>query len=81
MNSSGMKIVLSLLLLKNRKLRPGIGSDLLQYIEGIYLSPDIYVTVDCVILDEATIANMLKLNGVLTFQEYADFVFTPFVEQ
>ena len=46
-----MKIALSLLLL-NRKLRPGIESDLLQYVEGIYLSPDVFVTVDCVILDE-----------------------------
>ena len=39
------------------------------------------VDLDCTILDGAAIVNMLKPNGLITFEEYATKQFSKFIEQ
>ena len=67
---------------KNGDLRSGSKSDLIGCLSEVVTAPNNNdVHVDCIILDGAAIVNMLKPNGSLTFQEYADKQFCKFIAQ
>ena len=65
---------------KNGNLRSGKKSDLINCLIREDAADQSTVLVDCIILDGAAIANMIKPNNAKTFKEYADRNFVPHIK-
>ena len=63
---------------QNGTLRPGNKSDLLKCLEKVHLSSSEVPATDAVILDGASIVNMVQPSK--TFQDYAENCFIPYLQ-